>query len=154
MNPRVPQPISRRVARSRLDGFFFSVLVMQRQQFRPNLTALPLPQVPVTLPVCRSSPAPSAPSAFNMQPWSVVLVRDAEARERLSTTMLGGNAKKVLAAPVTAVFCADLGESCARYLFGPPICSTARCHFVLALLTSHLESTTYPRGMNARPEST
>lgn len=37
-------------------------------------------------------------------------MRDAAARERLSTTMLGGNAKKVLAAPVTAVFCADLGE--------------------------------------------
>ena len=154
MNPRVPQPISRRVARSRLDGFFFSVLVMQRQQFRPNLTALPLPQVPVTLPVCRSSPAPSAPSAFNMQPWSVVLVRDAGARERLSTTMLGGNAKKVLAAPVTAVFCADLGESWARYLVPRSTPCVSLVCFVLALLTNHFGSTTYPRVINARCEST
>ncbi|CAM9528026.1 unnamed protein product, partial [Hapterophycus canaliculatus] len=53
----------------------------------------------------------SAPSSFNIQPWSVVLVRDPIARERLSTAMLGGNAKKVLAAPVTAVFCADLEPS-------------------------------------------
>lgn len=54
--------------------------------------------------------ATSAPSSFNIQPWSVVLVRDAATRKKLSTTMLGGNTKKVLAAPVTAVFCADLGE--------------------------------------------
>ncbi|CBN76229.1 conserved unknown protein [Ectocarpus siliculosus] len=53
----------------------------------------------------------SAPSSFNIQPWSVVVVRDTAARERLSTAMLGGNAKKVLAAPVTAVFCADLEPS-------------------------------------------
>ncbi|CAM9184937.1 unnamed protein product [Scytosiphon promiscuus] len=53
----------------------------------------------------------STPSSFNIQPWSVILVRDAGARERLSTAMLGGNAKKVLAAPVTAVFCADLEPS-------------------------------------------
>lgn len=37
-------------------------------------------------------------------------MRDAAARERLSTAMLGGNVKKVMTAPVTAVFCADLGK--------------------------------------------
>lgn len=62
----------------------------------------------------------SAPSSFNIQPWSVILVRDAGDRERLSTAMLGGNAKKVLSAPVTAVFCADLGER---------RCCCARCRF-------------------------
>ncbi|CAN0509348.1 unnamed protein product, partial [Laminaria digitata] len=51
---------------------------------------------------------PSAPSSFNLQPWSVVLVRDPLTRERLATAMLGPNGKKVMAAPVTAVFCADL----------------------------------------------
>lgn len=52
----------------------------------------------------------SAPSSFNVQPWSVVLVRDKAGREDLGTAMLGGNATKVLSAPVTAVFCADLGK--------------------------------------------
>lgn len=60
----------------------------------------------------------SAPSSFNVQPWSVVLVRDDDSRERLAATMLGGNAKKVQAAPVTAVFCADLGDTWDMTPFG------------------------------------
>lgn len=37
-------------------------------------------------------------------------MREASAKERLSAAMMGGNGKKVLSAPVNAVFCADLGE--------------------------------------------
>ncbi|CAM9530928.1 unnamed protein product [Phaeothamnion confervicola] len=52
-----------------------------------------------------------APSGYNVQPWTVIVVRDAAIREELSTAMLGGNARRVLEAPVTAVFCADLEPS-------------------------------------------
>ncbi|CAM9465891.1 unnamed protein product, partial [Discosporangium mesarthrocarpum] len=48
-----------------------------------------------------------APSSFNAQPWSVVLVREQAQRERLAEAMMGGNGAKVKGAPVVAVFCAD-----------------------------------------------
>ena len=44
------------------------------------------------------------------------MVREPAARERLATAMMGANGKKVLAAPVTAVFCADLGEFTYRFV--------------------------------------
>jgi nitroreductase len=43
-----------------------------------------------------------------MQPYRVVLVSDPEVRARLADAMLGGNGARVLAAPLTAVFAADL----------------------------------------------
>ena len=52
--------------------------------------------------------AQRAPSGFNLQPWSVVLVRSEEARRKLAGAMLGSNSRKVTEAPATAVFCADL----------------------------------------------
>lgn len=49
-----------------------------------------------------------APSSFNTQPWTCVVVRGEEAKKRLAGAMLGANSKAVLEAPVTAVFAADL----------------------------------------------
>lgn len=50
-----------------------------------------------------------APSSFNINPYVLVLAHDAESRKRLSEAMIGeGNAQRVLQAPLTAVFAADL----------------------------------------------
>ncbi|WP_049575823.1 malonic semialdehyde reductase [Streptomyces sp. SBT349] len=49
-----------------------------------------------------------APTSMNMQPLRVVLVRSAEARERLVQHMSPGNQKKTSTAPLTAVLAADL----------------------------------------------
>lgn len=49
-----------------------------------------------------------APSGFNLQPYRVVLVRNAARRAALAECFLGGNVEKVRTAPVTAVFLADL----------------------------------------------
>lgn len=50
----------------------------------------------------------SAPSAFNVQPYKLVLVRDAERRRQLATAMTGEkNAARVMEAPVTMIFAAD-----------------------------------------------
>lgn len=49
----------------------------------------------------------SSPSSFNLQPYKIILVQSAKMREALAGTMLGGNAEKVRAAPITAVFAAD-----------------------------------------------
>lgn len=53
----------------------------------------------------------AAPSSFNMQPWRCVFVTDRGARERLAKGMLGANGKRVVDAPVTAVFASDLRSS-------------------------------------------
>jgi nitroreductase len=47
------------------------------------------------------------PTAMNSQPLRVVLVRSAEARERLVAHMSDGNKAKTLAAPLVAVLAAD-----------------------------------------------
>jgi nitroreductase len=51
-----------------------------------------------------------APSGFNMQPYTVVLVEAAPARARLAEGAMlgGGNAARVARAPLVAVFAADL----------------------------------------------
>ncbi|WP_327085676.1 malonic semialdehyde reductase [Nonomuraea sp. NBC_01738] len=49
-----------------------------------------------------------APTAMNSQPLRVLLVRSAEARERLVSHMSPGNQAKTLAAPLVAVLAADL----------------------------------------------
>ena len=48
----------------------------------------------------------SAPSAYNLQPWRFVVVRDAEQRARLRKAAM--NQPKVEEAPVVIVACADL----------------------------------------------
>lgn len=48
-----------------------------------------------------------APTAFNQQPLRVVLVRSAEARERLLPHMAEGNRPKTAAAPLVAVLAVD-----------------------------------------------
>jgi nitroreductase len=48
----------------------------------------------------------SAPSAYNLQPWRFVVVRDAEQRARLRQAAM--NQPKVEEAPVVIVACADL----------------------------------------------
>ena len=48
------------------------------------------------------------PTSFNVQPFTVTLVQSKEMRQRLSACMLGPNKSRVLQAPVTAVFAADL----------------------------------------------
>ncbi|MEV5752008.1 malonic semialdehyde reductase [Actinoallomurus sp. NPDC052308] len=48
-----------------------------------------------------------APTAMNIQPLRVVLVRSPEARERLVTHMAEGNKAKTAAAPLVAVLAAD-----------------------------------------------
>ncbi|MFF2145362.1 malonic semialdehyde reductase [Kitasatospora sp. NPDC058190] len=47
------------------------------------------------------------PTAFNQQPLRVVLVRSAEARERLVQHMADGNKAKTSAAPLVAILAAD-----------------------------------------------
>lgn len=49
-----------------------------------------------------------APSGFNLQPYKVILVQDQLVRKQLAYTMISGNIKRVLDAPATAVFLADL----------------------------------------------
>lgn len=46
-----------------------------------------------------------APSAFNLQPWSIIAVRSKEAKERLYK--LSNNQAKVLEAPVTLIIAGD-----------------------------------------------
>ncbi|MFI1969127.1 malonic semialdehyde reductase [Streptomyces cinnamoneus] len=48
-----------------------------------------------------------APTAFNQSPLRVVLVRSAEARERLVPHMAEGNQAKTAAAPLVAILAAD-----------------------------------------------
>ncbi|MEV4431769.1 malonic semialdehyde reductase [Streptomyces sp. NPDC049555] len=48
-----------------------------------------------------------APTAFNQSPLRVVLVRSAEARERLVPLMAEGNQAKTAAAPLVAILAAD-----------------------------------------------
>ncbi|MGF1432495.1 malonic semialdehyde reductase [Kitasatospora sp. LaBMicrA B282] len=48
-----------------------------------------------------------APTAMNQQPLRVVLVRSAEARERLVSHMSDGNKAKTASAPLTAILAAD-----------------------------------------------
>ncbi|BCJ71122.1 putative NADH dehydrogenase/NAD(P)H nitroreductase [Catellatospora sp. IY07-71] len=48
-----------------------------------------------------------APTSVNMQPLRVVLVRSAQARERLVAQMAEGNQAKTAAAPLVAVLAAD-----------------------------------------------
>jgi nitroreductase len=48
-----------------------------------------------------------APSSFNLQPYKCVIVRDTRVKKQLAYAMMGGNTKRVLEAPMTAVFLAD-----------------------------------------------
>ncbi|MBB4891538.1 nitroreductase [Streptomyces olivoverticillatus] len=48
-----------------------------------------------------------APTAFNQSPLRIVLVRSAEARERLVSHMAEGNRAKTAAAPLVAILAAD-----------------------------------------------
>lgn len=49
-----------------------------------------------------------APTSFNQQPLRVVLVRSAQARERLVARMIDNNQEKTRNAPLTAILAADL----------------------------------------------
>ncbi|TDH66576.1 uncharacterized protein CCR75_005630 [Bremia lactucae] len=49
-----------------------------------------------------------APTSFNVQPYACILVRQEKDRKKLAEAMMGGNARKVIEAPVIAVFAADL----------------------------------------------
>jgi nitroreductase len=50
-----------------------------------------------------------APSSFNINPYVLVLAHDVDVKRRLSDAMIGeGNAQRVLQAPLTAVFAADI----------------------------------------------
>ncbi|GBG33142.1 Hypothetical Protein FCC1311_093662 [Hondaea fermentalgiana] len=68
------------------------------------------PDKPVPGDVLRECLALSAraPSGFNLQPYRVVVVQDAYVRKELAYSMLGGNIRRVLRAPVNVVFLADL----------------------------------------------
>ncbi|GAA1912795.1 malonic semialdehyde reductase [Streptantibioticus ferralitis] len=48
-----------------------------------------------------------APTAFNQQPMRIVLVRSAEARERLVSHLADGNKEKTAKAPLVAILAAD-----------------------------------------------
>ncbi|TYZ66571.1 hypothetical protein PybrP1_013037, partial [[Pythium] brassicae (nom. inval.)] len=52
-----------------------------------------------------------APTAYNMQPYSVVVLRDQADREKIVDAMLGPNGDKVKEAPVVVVFAADTRPS-------------------------------------------
>lgn len=49
-----------------------------------------------------------SPSGFNMQPYKVALVRSPAVRRELAYAMLDSNIRRVLSAPLTSVFLADL----------------------------------------------
>ena len=53
--------------------------------------------------------AQSAPTSSNLQPWSVVAVRDPERKSRLAT--LAGNQEFIRQAPLFLVWVADLGRA-------------------------------------------
>lgn len=53
-------------------------------------------------------PSQRAPTSFNLQPYKVIVVKSPKAREQLASCMLGPNKRRVITAPVTAVFAADL----------------------------------------------
>ena len=53
--------------------------------------------------------AQSAPTSSNLQPWSVVAVRDPERKSRLAT--LAGNQEFIRQAPLLLVWVADLGRA-------------------------------------------
>ncbi|MGW2602631.1 malonic semialdehyde reductase [Streptomyces klenkii] len=48
-----------------------------------------------------------APTAFNQSPLRIVLIRSAEARERLAPLMADGNRDKTMAAPLVAILATD-----------------------------------------------
>jgi 3-hydroxypropanoate dehydrogenase len=48
------------------------------------------------------------PTAFNQQPLRALIVRSPEAKARLAPAMSEANREKTLAAPATAILCADL----------------------------------------------
>ena len=52
-----------------------------------------------------------APSSFNLMPFKCIIVRDSMVRQKLAYCMTSGNIKRVLDAPVTAVFAADLAPA-------------------------------------------
>ncbi|TYZ69137.1 hypothetical protein PybrP1_002988 [[Pythium] brassicae (nom. inval.)] len=52
-----------------------------------------------------------APTGFNVQPYSVVVLRDQADREKIADAMLGPNSAKVKDAPVVVVFAADTRPS-------------------------------------------
>jgi Nitroreductase family len=56
-----------------------------------------------------------APSSFNLQPYKMILVQQQAMKEALADTMLGGNAQRVLEAPLTIVYLSDRGEYCIFY---------------------------------------
>lgn len=57
--------------------------------------------------------AVAAPSAGNMQPWRIVVVKDSERKQRLAEAALGQSF--VATAPVVFVICAVPEESASRY---------------------------------------
>lgn len=63
-----------------------------------------------TTPTQQRPPPQRCPTSFNVQPFTVTVVQSREGRQRLAACMLGPNKARVLQAPVTAVFAADLGE--------------------------------------------
>jgi len=84
----------------------FEAIVASRRsagRFDPSRTVPPALLSRVMAATARS------PTGFNMQPYRVVLVRSPAVREVLSRAMSGrGNASRVVEAPLTAVFAADL----------------------------------------------
>ncbi|KAM3575555.1 hypothetical protein VYU27_002547 [Nannochloropsis oceanica] len=49
-----------------------------------------------------------SPTSFNVQPYTITIVQSKEMKQRLAACMLGPNKARVLQAPITAVFAADL----------------------------------------------
>eukprot|EP01031_Cornospumella_fuschlensis_P043076 gene43076-52644_t len=47
-----------------------------------------------------------APTSFNLQPYKMIVTTSDDARDRLSTCMIAGNAGKVRSAPISVVFLA------------------------------------------------
>lgn len=87
------------------DPASFGALVRSRRAARSFSASEPVPG-PVlldALELCQRSP-----SAFNLQPYRVVLVRDAYVRHQLAYCMTSSNIRRVLRAPATAVFLCDL----------------------------------------------
>eukprot|EP00516_Mucochytrium_quahogii_P010831 CAMPEP_0203773118 /NCGR_PEP_ID=MMETSP0099_2-20121227/4463_1 /ASSEMBLY_ACC=CAM_ASM_000209 /TAXON_ID=96639 /ORGANISM=" , Strain NY0313808BC1" /LENGTH=257 /DNA_ID=CAMNT_0050670879 /DNA_START=67 /DNA_END=840 /DNA_ORIENTATION=+ len=88
----------------KLRNEFRSLLELRRsaKNFDASVT-VPDNVVSYALDCCRRSP-----SSFNLQPYKVVVVRDELVKKQLAYSMMNSNIERVLKAPVTAVFLADL----------------------------------------------
>ena len=58
----------------------------------------------------------AAPSSMDCQPWSFVIVKDKDEKEKLADLKEEGNQEHILTAPITIVVCVDTEKSPSRWI--------------------------------------